>query len=227
MLWNFCLLQPVLSCILPWHCCARIFASLHQKYIPVIVYNTWSSARWFCLLFFFFFFNYDPQKEYNSCTCVSGCAVCLTRWHFWKFWQDPEIATALNCKCQICSLKIRRLSGIAGLLISGDWLSNKSWERQDSSLCPRMGRYFLPLFLSHIQQFSSVGEPVQNLGSQVNMLLFVPQELTPVLLPACLGHPSALSYRCLRLLVPPVLFLLCFVLQNVSKLSNPLFIWVQ
>lgn len=112
---------------------------------------------WLCIIhdhqqggfFTFFFLNYDPQKEYNSCTCVSGCAVCLTRWHFWKFWQDPEIATALNCKCQICSLKIRRLSGIAGLLISGDWLSNKSWERQDSSLCPRMGRYFLPRFLSH------------------------------------------------------------------------------
>lgn len=161
--------------------------------------------------------------------CLRVCCM-FNQMAFLKFWQDPEIATALNCKCQICSLKIRRLSGTAGLLISGDWLPNKSWERQDSSLCSRMGRYFLPLFLSHIQQFPvapCVGEPVQNLGSQVNMLLFVPQELTPALLPACLGHPSALSYWCLRLLVPPVLFLLCFVLQNVSKLSNPLFIWVQ
>lgn len=154
---------------------------------------------------------------------------------------------ALNCKCQLCFLKINRLSGTAGLLISRDGFSqegvafgigrtlqverhsNKRWEKQNFSLCLRMRRFFHPVFLSHIQQFSvapCVGEPVQNLGSQVNLLLFVPQELTLVLLPACLGNSSALSYWCLRLLVPPVLFL-HFVLQKVSKLRNPLFIWVQ
>lgn len=67
------------------------------------------------------------------------------------------------------------------------------------SPCSRMRRFFLPVCLSHIQQFSvapCAGEPLQNLGSQVDLLLFVLQELTLVLLPACLGDPNALSYWC-------------------------------
>ena len=48
-------------------------------------------------------------------------SVYLTRGHFWKFWQDPELAIDLKCDCQHCFLKISILTNTTGLLICGAW----------------------------------------------------------------------------------------------------------
>lgn len=51
---------------------------------------------------------------------IFGYAVYLTRWHFWKLCQDPELAIPLKGNCQCCFHNIM-LTDTTGLLISRAW----------------------------------------------------------------------------------------------------------
>lgn len=132
---------------------------------------------------------------------------------------------ALNCKCQLCFLKINRLSGTAGLLISRDGFSqegvafgigrtlqverhsNKRWEKQNFSLCPRMRRFFPSSFsFSHPAVFSG------SMCWRTCAKFGFPGELTPLCPPrADTSSAPCLfwEFQCLELLVPQAIGASC------------------